>query len=118
VDVPLLFRHKNNSDTELQIDLGDLENEKELLSSFLQSNLQVSVASSQNKLTVNSENLSAHELQRVVTKFIYHKNLNLTHWVSVEGATVKINRFKRTAKKKEKHRREPPHQTEIQSWGL
>ena len=114
----MLFRHKNKSAVELQVDLGDLDNEKELLSSFLQSNLQVSVASSKNKLTVKSENLSTHKLQRVVIKFIYHRNLNLTHWVSVEGATVKINRFKGTAKKKEKHKREPPHQTAIQSWGL
>jgi hypothetical protein len=114
----LLFRHKNKSDIELQVDLGDLDNEKERLSSFLKSNMQASVASSKNKITVNSENLSVQELWRVVIKFIYHRNLNLTHWVSVEGATVKINRFKGAAKKKEKHKREPPHQTEIQSWGL
>ena len=115
-DVHLLFRHENK--VERQVDLGDLDNEKEHLSSFLQSNLQVSVTSSSNKLTVISENLSVRKLQRVVTKFIYHRNLNLTHWVSVEGTTVKINRFKGTAKKKEKHKKEPPHQTAIQSWGL
>lgn len=116
--MPLFFRHKNKSSTELQVDLGDLDNEKERLSGFLESNLQVSVVSSHNKLTVNSKKLSVRELQRVVTKFIYRKNLNLTHWVSIEGATVKINRFKGTAKKKERHKREPPHQTAIQSWGL
>jgi hypothetical protein len=115
VDVLLLFRHKNK--TELQVDLGDLDNEKERLSSFLQSN-RVSVASSHNKLTVNPNNLTTREVQRLVTKFVYHRNLNLTHWVSVEGATVKINRFKGTAKKKEKHKKEAPHQTAIQSWGL
>ena len=115
-DVHLLFRHENN--VELQVDLGDLDKEKEHLSSFLQSNLQVSVTSSINKLTVISENLSVRKLQRVITKFIYHRNLNLTHWVSIEGATVKINRFKGTAKKKEKHKKEAPHQTAIQSWGL
>ena len=112
----MFFRHKN--EIELQVDLGDLDSEKERLSSFLQSNLQVSVTSSKNKLTVISENLSVQELQRVVTKFIYHRDLNLTHWVSIEGTTVKINRFKGTAKKKEKHKKEPPHQTAIQSWGL
>jgi hypothetical protein len=98
--------------------LGDLDNEKERLSSFLQSNLQVSVSPSHNNLTINSNNLSARELQRVVTKFIYHRNLNLTHWASIEGATVKINKFKGNAKKKEKHKKEAPHQTAIQSWGL
>ena len=115
-DVHLLFRHENK--VERQVDLGDLDNEKERLSSFLQSNLQVSVTSSSNKLTVISENLSLRKLQRVVTKFIYHRNLNLTHWVSIEGTTVKINRFEGTAKKKEKHKKEAPHQTAIQSWGL
>jgi hypothetical protein len=118
VNVPLRFRHKNKNSIELQVDLGDLNNEKERLSSFLQSNLQASVASSHNKLTVNSKNLSARELQRVVTKFIYHRNLNLTHWVSIEDTTIKINRFKGTAKKKEKRKKEAPHQTAIQSWGL
>ena len=112
----MLFKRENK--TELQVNLGDLDNEKERLSSFLQSKLQVSVASSHNKLTMNSEDLSTRKLQRAVTKFIYHRNLNLTHWVSIEGTTVKINRFKDTAKKKEKHKKEPPHQTAIQSWGL
>jgi len=64
------------------------------------------------------EEVSAQELQHVVTKFVYHKNLNGTHWVSIEGSTVKINRFKGIDKKKEKHEKEPPHQTAAQSWGL
>ena len=114
----MFFRRKNKSNIKLQVDLGDLDNEKELLSSFLQSSRQVSVASSKNKLTVNSENVSARELRRVVIKFIYHRNLNLTHWVSVEGTTVKINRFKDTSKKKEKHKKDSLHQTAMQSWGL
>jgi len=114
----LLFRHKNRSNIGLQVDLGDLENEKENLSSFLQSNLHVSVAPAQNKLIVKSENLSAQELRREVIKFVYHRNLNVTHWVSVVGSTVKINRFKGSAKKKEKRKRDSLHQTAIQSWGL
>ena len=115
---PLLFGHKNRRQIELQVDLGDLQNEKEHLSSFLQSNLKVSVAPVKNKLTVNSEKLSAQELQRVVTKFVYHRNFNNTHWVSIEGTTVKINRFKGTAKKTEKHKKDTLHQTAAQSWGL
>jgi hypothetical protein len=116
--VPLLFGHKNTRQIKLQVDLGDLQNEIERLSSFLQSNLKVSVATVENKLTVNSENLSVQELQQVVTKFVYHRNYNTTHWVSIEGATVKINRFKGTAKKTEKHEKNKPHQTAAQSWGL
>ncbi len=116
----MLFRHKDKSLIEFRVDLGDLQNEKEHLSSFLQSKLKVTVVPVENKLTVNSEKLSALELQRVVTKFVYHRNFNNTHWVSVEGSTVKINRFKGAAKKKEKHKKKNDslHQTAIQSWGL
>jgi hypothetical protein len=113
----LLFGHKNRSQGQLQVDLGDLQNEKEHLSNFLRSN-QVSIASVENNLTVNSEKLSAQELQRLVTRFIYHRDFNTTHWVSIEGATVKINRFETTVKKTEKHKKGRPHQNVVQSWGL
>lgn len=105
---------------ELRVDLGDLQNEKEHLSSFLQSKLKVTFVPVDNKLSVKSEELSVQELQRVVTKFVYHRNFNNTHWVSIEGTTVKINRFKGSAKKKEKHKKKGDslHQTAIQSWGL
>ncbi len=102
---------------ELQVDLGDLQNEKGNLTSFLQLHLKVSVSQIEDKLSINSEKVSAQELQHVVNKFVYHRDLNNTHWVSVEGATVKINRFK-VLEKKEKHDKEPPHQTAAQSWGL
>ena len=103
---------------ELRVDLGDLQSEKERLSSFLQLKLKVNVVQVGDKLSVKSEKLYAQELQRIVTKFVYHRNLNSTHWVSVEGSTVKINRFKGAVKKKEKHKKDTPHQTAIQSWGL
>ena len=109
----LLFRHK------LQVDLGDLQSEKGHLSSFLESKLKVAVNQVGDKLAVDSEQLSVQELHRVVTKFVYHRNFNNTHWVSVKESTVKINRFKGIGKKKEKHKKHaPPHQTAIQSWEL
>jgi hypothetical protein len=115
----LFFRHKNNREKKFQVKLGDLQNEKEQLSSFLQSKLKVTVNQSRTKLTVNSEKLSVQELHHVVNKFIYHRNLNSTHYISTKGTTVKINRFKGTAKKNKKHKKNtPPHQTAIQSWGL
>jgi hypothetical protein len=115
----LLFRHKHRRQIELRVDLGDLRNEQEQLSNFLQSKLKVTVTKAGNKLTVKSEELSAQELHRVVNKFIYHCNLNSTHWVSIEGTTVKINRFKRKAEKKKKQKKNTsPHQTAMQSWGL
>jgi len=109
----LLFGHKNR----LQVDVGDLQNEKECLSNFLLSNLNVSVASAENKLIVDSEKLSVLELQKEVAKYIYRHNFSRTHWVSVQDKTVKINRFK-GAKKKEKHDKSTPHQNITQSWGL
>jgi len=113
----LLFGHKNRSESELQVDLGDLQNEKENLTSFLQLHLKVSVSQVEDKLRVDSEKVSAQDLQHVVNKFVYHRDLNGTHWVSVEGSTVKINRFN-VIEKKERYEKEPPHQTAAQSWGL
>lgn len=114
----LFFGRKNKSQTKLHLDLGDLQNEKEQLSSFLQPKLKVSVSPYGDKLAVPSENLSAQELQRAVTKFVYHRNFNTTHWVSIKGTTIKINKFKETAKKKEKHEDKTHHQNLTESWGL
>ncbi len=113
----LLFRHKDKPQMEFKVDLGDLQNEKENLTSFLQLHLKVSVSQVEDKLSVESEVVSLQELEHVVNKFVYHRDLNRTHWVSVEGTTVKINKFKVTEKEK-KPEREPPHQTAAQSWGL
>ena len=113
----MLFGHKNKPQMELKVDLGDLQNEKENLTSFLQLHLKMVVSQVEDKVMVNSEKVSVQELEHVVNKFVYHRNLNGTHWVSVEGATVKINRFK-VIEKKEKPEKEPPHQTATQSWGL
>ena len=113
----MLFRHKNKSPIELKVDLGDLQNEKENLTNFLQLHLKVPISPVEDKVTVNSEKVTLEELEHVVNKFVYHRDLNRTHWVSVEGSTVKINRFK-VIEKKEKPEKEPPHQTAAQSWGL
>ena len=79
--------------------------------------LKVPVSQVEDKVLVISEKVSVQELEHVVNKFVYHRDLNLTHWVSVEGTMVKINRFKVTEKKK-KQEKEPQHQTAAQSWGL
>jgi hypothetical protein len=110
----LLFKHKT---TKFHVDMGDLDNEKENLTKFLLAHLKVSVSQETDELTVESENLSSQELEHVVNKFVYHRDLNVTHWVSAEKSTVKINRFKEK-KKKEHQKKEPPHQTAAQSWGL
>lgn len=115
----MLFKHKKSRIIHFQVDLGDMRDEKERLSNFLQSKLKVSVTPSGKKLTVNSENLSIKELHRIVTKFVYRRHLNSTYWVSIEGKKVKINRFKGKPKKKEKQKKKTTlHQTPLQSWGL
>jgi hypothetical protein len=101
LDTLVFGNHKNK----LQVDLGDLLDEKERLSSFLHSSLKVEATSSQNKLALESEELFPKELQRVVNKFIYRQHLNGTHWVSLEGSVVKINKFQ-NAKKPEKTRKQ------------
>jgi hypothetical protein len=113
----LIFGHKNKPQTGTKIDLGDLQKEKEKLISFLQEHYKMPSTEVQGELIVNSENVPSSDVQHAVTKFIYHMNLNGTHWASLEGTTVKINRFKEE-KKKKKAKKEPPHQTAVQSWGL
>jgi hypothetical protein len=110
----LLFGHKNR----LQLELGDLQDQKEPLTNFLNSNLAASVTSSGNKIILDSEKLSVLELQQVVKKYVHRYNLSRTHWVSVKDKTVQINRFKVSNKKKEKHKKYKPHQSLTQSWGL
>ncbi len=110
----LLFGHKNR----LQIALGDLQNEKGNLASFLQTNLNVSVAQGENKLIIDSEKLSVLELHHSVAKYIHRHNLGRTHWVAVQDKIVKINRFEGSKKKKEKHDKNSSHQSMTQSWGL
>jgi len=94
----------------LKVDLSELEeDEKEFLSSFLRSNLNADITSSDNKCFVDSEKVSTQELKRLITKFVYHRNLNLKYWVSLERDTVKINKFK-DVKKRERGKKEltPP----------
>ena len=55
-------------------------------------------------LELNIDEVSTFALARLVTKFVYRKNLNGTHWVDVKNNVVKINRFKPQKKtKKNKH---------------
>jgi hypothetical protein len=93
----------------LKVDLGELEDERESLASFLRSKLKVDVASNGNKVLVDSENLSPEELKKLVNKFVYRRNLMNKYWVALEGSVVKINKFKHAEKKeKRKSKGTPP----------
>lgn len=114
----LLFRHK---DYQLQVDLGDLQGEKEKLADFLSSRFKINATATGEGLKVNHEDASLKELKKAVNKFIYHRNLNGTHYVSLETNIVKINRFKSSKKKSEPRKQkknQQQHATITQSWGL
>lgn len=110
----MLFGHKK----ELHVELGDLQKEKDNLTDFIQTHLKVTVSQSPDKLAVEGDKLSLQELAQVVNKFVYHRNLNSTHYVFASGSTVQIKRFEHDKKKKEKHKHEPARQNAVQSWGL
>jgi hypothetical protein len=110
----LLFKHKSV----VKIDMADLDAERANLANFLSNQFKLNSSITPKGLELNSEDVQAFSLAIMVKKFVYHKNLNSTHWVSVENNVVKINKFKGTTKKKEKHKKSSPHQTISQSWGL
>ena len=110
----LLFKHKNT----VKVDIAALESEKEALKDFLRSKFKLNSSIVPKGLELNMEDVSTYSLARMVNKFVYHKNLNGTHWATVENNVVKIKRFKVTSKKKEKHKKSRPHQNLAQSWGL
>jgi hypothetical protein len=110
----LLFKHKSL----VKVDLGDLDPEKANLADFLCSQFKLTSSVTSKGLELNMEEVPTYSLAIMVKKFVYHKNLNSTHWVSTENNVVKINRFKNSTKKKEKHKKSPPHQNITQSWGL
>ena len=110
----MLFKHKST----IKVDMADLDAEKTNLSNYLSSQYKVNSSETSKGLELNIETSEISKAVMMVKKFIYHKNLNTTHWVNAENNVVKINRFKGTAKKKEKHEKGASHQSISQSWGL
>ena len=113
----MLFKRKSN---QLKIDLGDLQNEQEKLAAYLQTHYKIDTATDKHGLTINTDDTSLTDLKKAVNKFIYHQNLNSTHWVSLEPNCVKINKFKANKKKTEtkKQKKNQQHESITQSWGL
>jgi hypothetical protein len=77
----------------LKVNLGDLEDEKENLANFLRTQFSVNSSITRKGLELKMEEGSTQALTKMVNKFVYRKNLNHTHWVTVENNVVKINRF-------------------------
>jgi hypothetical protein len=109
----MLFKHKST----IKVDMADLEAEKTNLSNYLSNQYKINSSETSNGLELNMETSEISHAVMMVKKFIYHKNLNATHWVNAENNVVKIYKFK-GAKKKEKHEKNTPHQNITQSWGL
>jgi hypothetical protein len=109
----LIFGNKNK----LQVNLGDLEDESQHLCEFLKITLKTEVKIGKNSVTIDSEKITPSDLQHAATKFLYKRNLNGSHWVSLDGNIAKIERFK-GSKKPEKEKKTPGHQSITQSWGL
>ena len=97
----MLFLRGNKK---LKVDLGELKDECEALSSFLRSKLKANVTSNDNKVFVDSNSSLSNELKRLVNKFVYHRHLNHKYWVALEGDVVKVNKFKRFEKKEKKEK--------------
>jgi hypothetical protein len=100
----------------LKVNLGEMENEGESMSSFLSAALNVKVTSDNDSLLVDSEKLSAEELKKQVTKFIYRRHLNQKYWVAVEGGSVKIHMFEAKKREKKKKQRGTPPSTIKHGW--
>jgi hypothetical protein len=96
----LLFKHKSV----VKVDMADLDSEKESFANFLLSQFKLNSSITPEGLELNMDDVSTFALARIVNKFVYHKNLNSTHWVTVKNNVVKINKFKHQKKnKKNKH---------------
>jgi hypothetical protein len=88
----------------VKVDMGDLDGEKENLANFLRSQFELNSTITPGGLALNMEDAPTFAVARGVTKFVYRKNLNSTHWVTVNNNVVKINRFKnQKSVKKNKH---------------
>ena len=89
----------------LEVDVAALEKaDREALSGFLRLSLSVDVVLSGGRISIESDVLSIEDLRRLVTKFVYHRNLNGLFWVGLDGDVVRVRRFEK-GKKHERSRR-------------
>ncbi len=109
----MLFKRKSR----LTVELGALESdEREGLTSFVRSSLKSELTVNGNKVSMDSEKVSPDELKRLVNKFVYHRNLNHTYWVALEGNVVRVNRFEKAKKQEKSKKGGTPPQTIAHGW--
>ncbi len=109
----MLFRRRK----QLTADLGALEpDDMKGLTGFLRSSLKTDLSLNGNKVSVDSERVSPDELKRVVNKYVYHRNLNHTYWVALEGDVVRVNKFEKAKKQEKPKKGGTPPQTIAHGW--
>jgi hypothetical protein len=88
----------------VKVKMADLEDsEKESLAKFLLAHFKLNSSLIREGLELNSDDVSSHELARMVNKFLGSKRLNLLYWVSAGNNEVKLNKFHHNKEKKNKH---------------
>ena len=92
----------------LKVELADLAEQREALSSFLRKTLKVDVTSDGKNVLVDSQELSLEDLKKLVNKFVYHHHLNNKYWVALESGGVRITKLKEMKKNGKQKKTVPP----------
>lgn len=100
----------------LRVELGDLVDEGESLSSFLAVTLKVDATSDGKSVFVDSQELPPEDLKKLVNKFIYHHRLNNKYWVALENGVVKIKGFSGPKKSEKLRKKAVPPSTIKHGW--
>jgi hypothetical protein len=94
--------------------LGELENEHQSLSAFLESKIQGSITVKKKVLILDSKEKTVppREVKILVKRFLYHKGLSKTYRVTEEHEAIKITKREHKERKdKEKHTPPSPYDT-------
>ena len=100
----------------LKVELADLAEQREALSSFLGKTLRVNVTSDGKNVLVDSQELSSEELKKLVNKFIYHHRLNTKYWAALESGGVRISKLEEMKKDGKKKKKAVPPSTIKHGW--
>lgn len=104
------------SKKKLKVELADLTDETEALSSYLRKTLKVDVTSGGKNVLVDSQELSTEDLKRIVNKFIYHHRLNNKYWVALESGGVRISKLEEMKKNGKQKKKAVPPSTIKHGW--
>ena len=100
----------------LKVELADLAEQREALSSFLRKTLKVAVTIDGKNVLVDSQELSPEDLKKLVNKFIYHHRLNNKYWVALESGGVRISKLEEMKKNGKQKKKAVPPSTIKHGW--